>query len=476
MSLSIDYKNHPAYRYFEEICKIPHGSGNEKAIADYVEAFAQKRGLYVYRDGFDNVFVRREAAEGFESKAAVLLQGHLDMVCEKVPGLDFDFLRDPIEIVERDGKLYANGTTLGADDGAAVGIMLAILDDKDYKAPAIECLFTTSEETALVGATNFDYNEVSARRMINIDTECEGEAVAGSAGGVRCRITRRAEREESHGGVGMKITVGGLKGGHSGCDIHLGRMSACVVAAKLLKLLGDKVRLSHLEGGNMDNAIARDFVMTVETSEPEAVAEVVSDYEQMLKAKTVEDDSGLFIKAEACATPETLLAGGFEADLVAFLNEFTHGVYAMSRDMEGLVESSANLASVKNDGDVLVISVSFRSSVAASLASMKERLDDMARGYGFDVMFEGEYPGWQYAPDSPMISIFKDTYRDLFNKEGTVVAIHAGLECGLIKSSIPDMDILSVGPTINDAHTPGENMDIGSFVRLYELIKVMINK
>ncbi len=473
--MSGEYKNTSIYKLFEEICKIPHGSGNEKALADYIEKFAKERGHYTYRDSFDNVFVRREATNGCENKPAVLLQGHTDMVCEKVPGLEFDFLSDAIQTCERDGYLYANGTTLGADDGAAVAIMLAILDDRDFSAPAIECLFTTSEETALVGATNFDYSKVKARRMINIDTECEGEAVAGSAGGVRCRIIRKAQRVSPEDGAeAVKITVGGLKGGHSGTDIALGRTSACVTMAKLLKLLGDKVTVCEIRGGNMDNAISRDAYAVVLTKDIKAVLDTVRDYETTLKAKVTDDDKNVFVTAEKTEVTETMTKELSDAT-IALSNEINHGVYAMSRDMENLVESSANFASFKEIDGNIIITVSCRSSVAASLASMKESLKEKANAHGFEVSFEGEYPGWQYEPESELITIFKNEYKKLSGVEGRVVAIHAGLECGLIKSAIPDMDIISVGPTINDAHTPNENMEIGSFIRTNDLVRAMIN-
>lgn len=326
MSVYQSYKDAPAYKYFERICEIPHGSGNEKALADYIEAFAKERGLYSYRDSFDNVFIRKEASAGYESRPAVLLQGHIDMVCEKKPEVEFDFLRDGIRIKEKDGCLYADGTTLGADDGAAVAIMLAILDDKAFKAPVIECLFTTSEETSLVGATNFDYSKISARRMINIDTECEGEAVAGSAGGVRCRITRSIEREElSTDAKCAKITLGGLKGGHSGTDIGLGRLSACVAMSKLLKLLGDKITLVSILGGNMDNAIARDCTAVVISADTESLKATASDFEAMLKAKANDEDNGLFITVEESDTVSEAITSDMSRDTIALANEINHG-------------------------------------------------------------------------------------------------------------------------------------------------------
>lgn len=471
-----NYKASPVFEYFEKICGIPHGSGNEKELADYIENFSKSRGYYTYRDSFDNVFVRREASSGFEDRSPVLLQGHLDMVCEKLPGVEFNFARDGIKLHEKDGCLYADGTTLGADDGIAVAMMLAILDDKMLELPMIECLFTSSEETALVGASNFDYSKIKARRMINLDTECEGEAVAGSAGGVRCRISRTIEYEVGEtSNKAYKITIGGLKGGHSGSDIALDRISACVAMSKLLKLCGDKIRISRILGGNMDNAIARDCTAIVYCTDPDSLRATVGDYELMLKAKAVEEDSGLYIKLEEADSADSAMTDEMSDAVIALSNEIGHGVYAMSRDMEGLVESSANLASFKEKDDKLVITVSFRSSVAASLASMKESLVEKAGRYGFEVKFEGEYPGWQYAPDSTMIRIFMDSYKRMSGARGRVVAIHAGLECGLIKANIPDMDILSVGPTIEDAHTPNEHVDIGSVLRLYELVKTMIN-
>lgn len=477
MSDNQNYMDTTVFEYFKNICNIPHGSGNERAIADHVESFAKERGLYVYRDSLDNVFIRRPASKGFEERPAVLLQGHLDMVCEKLPELEHDFLRDPIVTQERDGWLYAKGTTLGADDGVAVAIMLALLDDKDFEGPVLECLFTSGEETALVGASGFDYSLIGARRMINLDTECEGEAVAGSAGGVRCRVVRELELEKCDSEKKMlKLTVGGLKGGHSGTDISLGRISACVAMSKLLKLLGDKISLCEINGGNMDNAIARDCVAIVACDDEAAVRTVVGDYEMMLKAKASEDDSGLFITVDSVENTGHIMSQELAEAVISLSNELAHGVYAMSRDLEGLVESSGNFASFKNNDGKLVITMSFRSSVAASLASMKESLVEKAGRYGFEVSFEGEYPGWQYVPDSPMIAIFKDSYKRLSGAVGRVVAIHAGLECGLIKANIPDMDILSVGPTIEDAHTPNEHVEIGSVIRLYELVRVMINE
>ena len=473
--MSVEYKNTKIYKLFEQICKIPHGSGNEKALADYIEKYAKDRGHFTYRDSFDNVFVRREASKGYENKPYVLLQGHTDMVCEKVPGLEFDFLSDAIQLEERGGYLYAKGTTLGADDGVAVAMMLAILDDKDFLAPAIECLFTTSEETALVGATNFDYSKVQARRMINIDTECEGEAIAGSAGGVRCRIIRKIEKVSPEAGTEtVKITVGGLKGGHSGSDIALGRTSACVTMAKLLKLLGDKITVCEIRGGNMDNAISRDCYAVVATNDAKSVIDTVSDYETSLRAKVIDDDKNVFVTAEKTAPADTLTKELSDAT-IALANDINHGVYAMSRDMENLVESSANFASFKEIDGELIITVSCRSSVAASLASIKETIEEKANAHGFEVKFEGEYPGWQYEPESELITIYKNEYKKLSGKDGRVCAIHAGLECGLIKCAIPDMDIISVGPTINDAHTPNENMEIGSFIRTNDLVRAMIN-
>lgn len=477
MSVNTDFKNEPIFKYFENICKIPHGSGNEKALADYVEGFARERGLYSYRDSFDNILIRRPASDGYENRPAVLLQGHLDMVCEKLPELEFDFTKDAIETVERDGCIYANGTTLGADDGAAVAVMLAILDDKEYKAPLIECLFTTGEETALIGATNFDYSKIIARRMINIDTEREGEAVAGSSGGVRCKIERDIETSAPEDGVKtMKITIGGLKGGHSGTDIALGRISACVLMSRLLRLFGDRITLAKINGGNMDNAIARDCTAEIVCTDTDQIKDTARDFETTIKAKLNPDDSAFFITVEEIDDGERVMTREMSDSVISLANELQHGVYAMSRDMEGLVESSANFASFKERDGKLVLTMSFRSSVASTLASMKETIGEKAGRYGFEVIFEGEYPGWQYSPDSPMIQIFKDSYKRLSGREGSVVAIHAGLECGLIKSNIPDMDIISVGPTIEDAHTPNEHMDIGSFMRVYELVKVMINE
>ena len=472
----IEYKNIPAYRFFEKICSIPHGSGNEKGLADYVEAFAKSKGYYCYHDEFNSVLVRKPARKGRENEAPVLLQGHLDMVCEKNADTEFDFLKDGLKIVEKDGYIWADGTTLGADDGAAVAIMLSILDDDGFDAPEIECLFTTGEETGLVGAINFDYSKIKSRRMINLDTECDGEAIAGSAGGVRCRLTRKLEYSESDvNGKFLKIKIGGLKGGHSGCDIHLGRISACQTAARLLKLLGDKISLCGIVGGNMDNAIARECEIWVATDDQSFVKAVCSDFEATLKAKANTEDENVYINVTE-TTEKPVFNTGFSKAVNELTENLLHGVYAMSRDMEGLVESSSNFASLKEiDGD-LVITVSLRSSVANSLVAMKEKLSEIAKQNGFVAVFESEYPGWQYDPESKLARIYLESYKEVSGREGRVTAIHAGLECGLVKSQISDIDIISIGPNIYDIHTPNEHMEIESFVRFNDLLRIMINK
>ncbi len=471
----IDYKNISAYRFFEKICSIPHGSGNEKGLADFVEGFAKSKGYYCYHDENDCVLVRKPASKGRETEAPVLLQGHLDMVCEKNVDTVFDFLKDGLRLVERDGYIWADGTTLGADDGAAVAIMLSILDDDNFDAPEIECLFTTGEETGLVGAINFDYSKIKSRRMINLDTECDGEAIAGSAGGVRCRLTRKLEYAGHANGKTLKIKIGGLKGGHSGCDIHLGRISACQSASRLLQLLGDKISLCGIVGGNMDNAIARECVITVKTDDYDAVRSVCSDYEATLAAKANEEDKKIYITVND-AEDAPVFSKDFAASVMTLTPSIMHGVYAMSRDMEGLVESSSNFASFKEINGELVITVSMRSSVTDSLVSMKEKTEELAKCAGFDAVFESEYPGWQYDPESKLAKIYLSSYKEVSGREGRVTAIHAGLECGLVKSQIPDMDIISIGPNIYDIHTPNEHMEIESFVRFNDLLRVMVNK
>ncbi len=476
MSEITAYKSSEAFKYFEEICKIPHGSGNEKAIADYIVDFAKKRGLYVYRDTYNNVFIRKNAHPLCEDKPAILLQGHTDMVCEKNADTDFDFSKEPLRLEEKDGYLYAKGTTLGADDGVAVALMLAFLDDLTLKAPMLECLFTTGEETALIGASNFDYSQISARRMINLDTECEGEAVAGSAGGVRCVLGAKPEYSEGKHGEALEICVGGLKGGHSGTDIHLGRMSATVLASRLLKLICDKVLLVNFAGGNMDNAIARECKFTVYTQHKDAVTATVKDYAASLSSKAVKEDLGYSIEICKSESEDLAYTDDFKNRFTELAGEIFHGVCAMSRDLEGLVESSSNFACVKTVDDKLAITVSMRSSVEAMLDAMIEKLSMSAEKYGFNIALSGRYPGWEYDPKSKMAELFKQCYKEMSGRDGKVTLIHAGLECGLVKSNISDMDIVSIGPTIHDIHTPNERLDIMSFLAFERLVRAMLEK
>lgn len=461
-----------AFGYFCEISAIPRGSGNEAAIAAYIENFAKAHGLYVMRDLSNSVLVRRPAAAGFEKLPSVLLQGHTDMVCEKTPDSNHDFLKDGIKVIVDGNVIRADRTTLGGDDGAAVAVMLALLADESFAAPTLECLFTSGEETALVGASNFDYSNISARRMINLDTEGEGEAIAGSAGGVRVRITSRPEYETAPESMHIvSFELGGLFGGHSGCEINAGRLSACAEGVRFLNSQG--VRLCEISGGNMDNAIAREFSAKVAVADPEAFGRAATEFERGLLSRATEADRGLFVKTSPASSDRVMTARSSDS-VLEFAAGVFHGVYSMSKDMEGLVQTSANLASFKNSGGELTITVSARSSVDAELEKLKAELAERAKAFGLSVSFEGQYPGWQFDPDSRLARVFLREYKKQTGKDGRVNAVHAGLECGIIKSAIPDMDIISIGPNMYDIHTPNERMEADSFLRFETLVRMMI--
>lgn len=487
------------WRYFEEICAIPHGSGNEAALSAYVENFAEGKGLFCYRDHVNNVFIRLPASAGQEHIPALMLQGHLDMVCEKAGGSSHDFTAEGLSLFIEDGKIGATGTTLGGDDGIAVAMMLALLDNPPLPHPTLECLFTVSEETGLEGAHAFDPTAVHtcSKSMINLDSECESVVTAGCAGGMRTDISLPLA-PAPFDGIPVKVSLDGFSGGHSGVEIHEGHINAIKVLGDLISqatdICGVEVYFSSIQGGGKDNAIPRDAtaILAVQTREEE-VAEAFCD--QLLQGaedlqhtpNVIPVDRNFTCTAEIIpAAPAYMLSQDTSA-ILSLLCLARDGVLAMSAHVEGLVAYSRNLGIVKTTTDdkgvpsAVTFSFSTRSACDTHLDNAERELSLLgatcsAKERPARVCHRARYPGWDYAPLSPIRDLWLSTAQEIYGASPRVEAIHAGLECGILLSKMPGMDIISVGPDMWDIHTPRERLGIESTARLYALLRRVITR
>lgn len=452
------------YRFFEEISAIPRASYNEKAIADYLVAFAEARGLECYRDELHNVLIKAPATPGMEGRAPLLFQGHTDMVCEKNNDTVHDFSKDPLQLYV-DGKyLRAKGTTLGADNGIAVALMLSLLSGEVEEHPAYECLFTTAEEVGLNGADGFDYSRISARRMINLDSEALGVVTVGCAGGVRSDLTL-SYTPVPFAGEAVRFSIGGLMGGHSGENINSGRANAIKLAGRLLSELLSalpEIRLVSIHGGSKDNAIPRECEVRISTPDVDAAMELLTEGAARIAAELHPDDRGFAFSCESGEAEAVMLSVEDTARAVAVLATSACGVLSMSHQVKGLVEYSRNLGVVRSEEGELSFAFSSRSALEGRLDASMAEMEALARVAGCTVKHHGRYPGWADAARSEVRDAYLRAYREVTGKDAIVNVIHAGLECGIIFSRVPDMDIISIGPSMQDIHSPNEALDLDS--------------
>ncbi len=463
------------FYYFEEISNIPRGSGNEEAAAKYIEDFAKMHGLAVTRDGANNVFIKKSASAGYEDAPAVLLQGHTDMVCEKNEDTVHDFLCDPIKLVLDGDTITADGTTLGADDGVAVAMMLALLEDESACHGPLECLFTTEEETGLGGMKAFDKTQISAKYMINLDSEDDDTAVISCAGGFRTDfVFSDIPLEKCNSEI--TLCVKGLMGGHSGADIHLGRANANKIAIKLLSDI-ENVRIISINGGSKDNAIPRECTVVFTADDPMEVPDVVEENAEEIRNTLCADDSGFTVSCTYKRGNFHCFAEKYSRSIITLLSSLPYGVIDMSRTVEGLVESSSNPGVVKTEGSSLTVVCSSRSSVESRLDAIRNTLDSLGEFAKVSTLTHRDrYPGWDVTENSLLQEKYKETYTDLFGKEPKILGIHAGLECGLIKSALPEIDIISVGPNAKNIHTPDESLSVSSVEKLWNILLSLLTK
>ena len=462
-------------QYFEEISAIPRGSYHEEKIASYLESFARERSLDCYRDALGNVLINCQASEGYETEPALLMQGHTDMVCEKNEGVAHDFMTDPISLWVDGGWLRAKGTTLGADNGVAVAVMLATLDGALAPHPALQCLFTVSEEVGLDGMKGFDMSRLYARQMLNMDSADENSIVVGCAGGMRTDLTLPVTRESCSAPL-WQVRVGGLYGGHSGEDINRGRANANrVLAGVLCKWLtiDPSLRLVSMRGGSKDNAIPREAVALIAAEK--GMDEIRALTPEILKA-LCDDDRGFFMEltpAEAVAW-EPMDTESTER-ILSFLCEVRNGVLSMCPHLPDLVEFSRNLAVVQTEAAHVNVYFSSRSAIDEQIDASAAELDAYAEAMGGSTRHYSRYPGWNFEEQSPLREKYVAAYETLFDKKPRLETIHAGLECGLVKEIIPDMDILSCGPVILDLHSPDEALELASFERFISIVQALLS-
>jgi len=458
------------FHFFEELCAIPHGSRNTKAVSDWCVSFAKERGFTVYRDAADNVIIISEATAGYENVPALILQGHLDMVCEKDSACKKDMEREGLDLAAEGDFVFARGTTLGGDDGIAVAMALAILDDPSIPHPRLEVVLTSDEEIGMLGAMALDASPLQGRQLLNIDSEEEGVFTVSCAGGslTRCDIpvTRAA-----FSGTALRICVTGLVGGHSGVEIHKGRANADILLGRLLCAVAEKtpLRLVSVSGGLKDNAIPVKAEAVILAADAEAAKAAVLELRAMLQREYRVTDPGLTVEVTG-ATAELPMDQTSTERAICFMTCAPNGVQAMSADIEGLVQTSLNLGILRTAEDMLTGVFCVRSSVESQKKMLNDRLRCLTEQLGGTVDVSGDYPAWAYRPDSPLRNRMVEVFRRQYGYDPKIEAIHAGVECGLFCGKLPGLDCVSIGPDLTEIHTPREKMSISSVQRVWNFV------
>ncbi|HKL66612.1 MAG TPA: aminoacyl-histidine dipeptidase [Bacteroidales bacterium] len=463
------------WQYFDEICKIPRLSKNEDRIRNYLIELAGRYKLEYKTDKAGNLLIVKPADPGYERRKSVLLQSHMDMVGEKDASTEHNWDKDPIKPYIDGNWVRAKDTTLGADDGIGIAAQLAVLSDPGIKTGQVECLFTVDEETGMTGAIELEKNFFKSKILLNLDSEDEGELFIGCAGGIdtvaEIPYTTEPVINDS---VSYSLEITGLQGGHSGDEIHKGFANSVKLMTRLLLTLTEKygIRISYFNGGNLRNAIPREAFasVTCEKKYADSIPGEVDSFLKEVKEKYSDTEPGIIIKALKTDVPAKLIDKNTHASLLSALDKCPHGVIAWSEDMEGLVETSTNLASVKFIDDHIKIVTSQRSSVESAKKEISGRINKIFSVNNANVFHSDGYPGWKPDTNSEILAITASSYRSLFKSEPVVRAIHAGLECGLILEKYPGLDMISFGPTILGAHTPQERLDIKTTKKFWDLL------
>ena len=466
------------FQYFEQICAIPHGSGNTKAISDYLVGFAKEHGLEFCQDELNNVIIFGKGTCGMEDHAPVIIQGHMDMVCEKDEDCPINMDTDGLDVTHDGAYVFARGTTLGGDDGIAVAFGLALLADKNIPHPPLEVVITVDEETGMEGATGIDLSQLKGRTLINIDSEEEGIFTVSCAGGARGTITMPVTRRAVYGPC-VRLTVEGLQGGHSGVEIHKNRANANKVMGELLSHIQKLMPLclTKFSGGSKDNAIPRSCSVTLVAmgSHIDRINGVCDELEKEIKEKYDEPEVRIY-GDDVDAFGGNALPTDLSAKVIALLCAAPNGVQAWSKDIDGLVQTSLNLGVALLEKEQLRLTFAVRSSVNQEKRELLEQLAKLADFNDAQYSEMGDYPAWEYRKDSDLRDTMVAVYREMFGKEPEVVAIHAGLECGILSDKLPGLDCVSIGPEMHDIHTSRERLGIASTKRTWEFVLEVLKR
>lgn len=480
MSVLENLQPERVFHYFEEITKIPHGSGNTREISDYLVSFAKEHGLRYIQDESNNVILFKPAAKGYENAPTVMLQGHMDMVCEKEPGSSHDFTRDALKLQVEGDYISAQGTTLGGDDGIAVAYGLALLEDDTLEHPALEVVITVDEEIGLLGATALDASPLQAKCLINLDSEEEGYLWAGCAGGMTA-VSELPVRYQEETNEKWKVTVSGLAGGHSGAEIDKNRANATLLLARFLKEAKEQgaYAISELKGGLKDNAIPRtaNALILAGKEEGNAIATYAKVFTEALKKEYTGSDEGICVTVEAQGIgTEPVLHPVSQEKVLFFLLQYPNGIQKMCGFMDGLVETSCNLGITNLTPKALVGSASVRSSVGSAKKALADKIAYLTEFLGGEFQIEGDYPSWEYKQDSALRPLMVEVFREMYHREPEVKVIHAGLECGLFYEKIPGLDCVSLGPDMQNIHTTEEKLSVSSVERVWEYLLAVLKK
>ncbi len=481
MSVLSNLEPQKVFHFFEEITRIPHGSGNVGQISDYLADYAAKRGLSCIQDQLKNIIIVKEATPGYEAEPAVILQGHMDMVAVKKPDCPIDMKTEGLQVAVQGDEIYAEGTSLGGDDGIAVAYALALLDADDLCHPRLEVVITVDEEVGMDGARGIDLSMLRGSRMVNLDSEEEGIFLTSCAGGARIHCQLPLKSVERQGRI-VEVTLGGLLGGHSGGEIHKERGNSNCLFGRLLYKVAEKLSVSLYQGrgGLADNAIPRETKawLLMEEEAVEGFCFTVKELEEEIRAELGSKDPDFYIETRkgeegvfSCVSPEDTKAAA------AYLCSLPNGVQAMSADMPGLVETSLNLGILKYEEGSLLAEFAVRSSVESAKRALIDRVCAVTWLAGGSSQVSGDYPGWKYRKDSPLRDKMVKLYEEMYGAAPRVEAIHAGLECGILGSKIKDLDCVSMGPDMKAIHTTEETLSIPSVKRVWEyLVQLLARK
>ena len=482
MTLQLEnLKPQEVFKYFSDISQIPRGSGNEKQISDYLVSEGKRLGLEVVQDEFFNVLIKKPATKGYENSPTVIIQGHMDMVCEKNKETEHDFEKDPIKLRVEGDFLYATDTTLGADNGIAVAMGLAILASTDIAHPALEVIFTADEEESMNGAMNLNGDLFKGTYIINIDSEEEGTITVSCAGGVTALVTVQKEFKDINSKVALTIDVKGLLGGHSGMEINKQRANSNILMGRILNHLLNHADINfdlvEISGGAKNNAIPREAeaVILVDEKDTEKLSKELDNILNIFKNEFKTSDPNIEVLCKKShKTYNKALTDVVRDNIIAIIMLMPAGIQTMSMDIEGLVESSTNLGVINNNQDDFVFEFATRSSVKSLKDVINSKMTLLCKTLGVKLDLEDDYPEWEYAKNSKLEEICVNTYEKLAGKKPHITAIHAGLECGLLLDAIENAQAVSIGPNLFDVHTPNEHLDIKSTERTWDYLLAIL--